>query len=94
MDPDGAAAWSLEAHLATLTVDALHVLAWQNTEDGTKGRNKPKPIPRPGVKEAREEKARRIRHSAGEWQKRRAARRAALEARKPRAAEGASPAHT
>lgn len=38
------------AHLLALVADRLEVLIWQQTEDGSKGRNHPEPIPRPGVK--------------------------------------------
>ena len=30
--------------LLAMAVDALHILAWQNTKDGSKGRNRPKSI--------------------------------------------------
>lgn len=30
--------------LLAMIADALHVLAWQNTQDGAKGRNKPKSL--------------------------------------------------
>ena len=30
--------------LLAMITDALHVLAWQNTKDGSKGRNRPKNI--------------------------------------------------
>lgn len=36
--------------LLAQAIDTLHILAWQQTEDGSKGRNRPEPIPRPGVK--------------------------------------------
>lgn len=35
---------SLETRLLTLAVDLLQILVWQNTEDGLKGRNRPKSI--------------------------------------------------
>lgn len=41
--------WDLPAQLAAAGVDALRILIWQQTADGSKGRNQPKPIPRPGV---------------------------------------------
>lgn len=41
--------WSLQEHLLAGIFDVLTVLAWQNTEDGTYGRNPPMPLPRPGV---------------------------------------------
>lgn len=34
----------LEAQLLALCADALHVLVWQNTKDGQRGRNKPQMI--------------------------------------------------
>lgn len=43
--------WTLDAHLAALEVDALHVGNWQRA--GRKGARRPKPIPRPGVKQAK-----------------------------------------
>lgn len=42
-------AWGLSEQLLAMVVDELRVLAWQNTKDATKGRNYPKPLPRPGV---------------------------------------------
>jgi len=41
--------WGLPEHLLALLVDALHVANWQRSSDGSKGRNYPEPIPRPGV---------------------------------------------
>lgn len=44
--------WQWESHLAALAAhqaDSLATLVWQNTKDGHKGRNQPKPYPRPGV---------------------------------------------
>jgi hypothetical protein len=43
------AAWSLADHLMAAAVDALNIANWQRSEDGSKGRNRPRPIPRPGV---------------------------------------------
>lgn len=43
--------WTLDAHLAALTVDALHAANWQRA--GKKGARRPKPIPRPGVKQGK-----------------------------------------
>ena len=42
--------WTDMAMLLAAAIDTLRVLAWQQTEDGSKGRNQPEPIPRPGVK--------------------------------------------
>lgn len=44
-DPDNA--WSVGEHLLSGILFQLRVLAWQNTEDAAKGRNKPKPVPTP-----------------------------------------------
>jgi len=46
MHPDDGA-WNHESMLLASAVDALHILAWQNA--GGKKKDKPKPIPRPGV---------------------------------------------
>ena len=35
--------------LAALQADYLAVLAWQRTKDAQRGRNRPRPYPRPGV---------------------------------------------
>lgn len=43
------AMWGLPEHLMALAIDALNVANWQRSADGAKGRNYPKPIPRPGV---------------------------------------------
>lgn len=48
-----AAQWSLSDQLLASAVDALHVANWQRSEDGAKGRNRPRPIPRPGVDDGR-----------------------------------------
>jgi len=47
-DPDK---WTRVEQLLAFAVDVLRVLAWQQTKDGSKGRNKPRPIPRPGVED-------------------------------------------
>lgn len=39
----GDIAWSIEAHLLARLEYDLRILAWQNTEDGSKGRNRPEP---------------------------------------------------
>lgn len=41
--------WTLNEQLLALVADYLAWLQWAQTEDGSKGRNRPKPIPRPGV---------------------------------------------
>lgn len=43
-------AWAEEAHLLAFIADNTHVNIWQKTRDGSKGRNQPKPLQRPGVK--------------------------------------------
>ena len=43
--------WDLHAHLAADLVDLTHLLVWFKTADGSKGRNRPKPYPRPGVED-------------------------------------------
>jgi hypothetical protein len=48
LDPE-AVLWRLPEHLLAAIFDSLQVLVWQNTEDGQEGRNKPQPLPRPGV---------------------------------------------
>jgi hypothetical protein len=45
--------WSLTNHLLARVGDTLDLLWWAKTEDATKKppRNRPKPIPRPGVED-------------------------------------------
>lgn len=45
--------WQDAEHLAALQVDVARLLLWTKTEDGSKGRNQPDPIPRPGDAERR-----------------------------------------
>lgn len=52
MNPDHA--WGVAEHLQALTVDALRLLVWMQSTDGSKNRNRPKPIPRPGVKQGKQ----------------------------------------
>lgn len=49
MHPDQAG-WTLTNQLLAAAVDVLRWLQWAKTEDGSKGRNMPDPIERPGVK--------------------------------------------
>jgi hypothetical protein len=42
--------WGIAEHLLALNYDAAQVANWQRSADGAKGRNRPKPFPRPGVK--------------------------------------------
>lgn len=44
-----AAVWTIEAHLLALAVDVLQVSNWQRA--AKKGAKRPKPLPRPGVKQ-------------------------------------------
>jgi hypothetical protein len=41
--------WGRTEHLLAGVVDLLNILVWQPTSDGQKNRNRPSPIPRPGV---------------------------------------------
>ena len=49
MHPD-AAPWGLSEHLLAVLADAVIAGNWMQSRDGQKNRNRPKPIPRPGVK--------------------------------------------
>lgn len=48
IDPQGAA-WGVAEHLQRHTIDLLAAANWMASEDGSKGRNRPKPYPGPGV---------------------------------------------
>lgn len=61
-------------------MDELRVANWQRTKDGSKGRNQPKPIDRPGVRQAEQEKAAKVAYTAELWKARRAKRKRELEA--------------
>ncbi|WP_052372591.1 DUF5361 domain-containing protein [Nocardia otitidiscaviarum] len=41
--------WGLKEMLLADMVDSLRWLVWAKTKDAQKGRNRPKPVPRPGV---------------------------------------------
>ena len=43
------AEWGLQDHLLARIGDTLDLLWWAKTEDATKNRNRPKPLPRPGI---------------------------------------------
>lgn len=43
--------WSLANHLLAGMGDSLAWLVWSKTEDAAKKKNRPKPIPRPGVED-------------------------------------------
>lgn len=47
--------WTVDSFLIANVVDALTILAWQQTEDGAKNRNRPKPIWRPGQQDEQPE---------------------------------------
>lgn len=72
LDPDGDGLWTVsDFHLANV-VDLLAAANWQRSEDGAKGRNKPKPVKRPGEKDAANAKAELIKKSIAERKRRRA----------------------
>jgi hypothetical protein len=48
-------AWGTVEYLLADCVDALNVLAWQQTKDGAKNKNRPKPVKRP--KQPKKQKA-------------------------------------
>lgn len=50
VDPESSA-WGLNEQLLALVADYLAWLQWAKTEDGSKNRNRPRPIPRPGVED-------------------------------------------
>lgn len=43
------AKWGFVEQLMATQIDALNMLIWMQSEDGRKNRNRPKPVPRPGV---------------------------------------------
>lgn len=50
------AMWDLHAHLQASILDGIRWLQWSKTKDGEKNRNRPKPIPRPGVDDRQTER--------------------------------------
>ena len=48
MEPE-ASPWKLSEHLLAVIADAVIAGNWMQSKDGQKNRNRPKPIPRPGV---------------------------------------------
>lgn len=66
-------------------MDQLRIANWQRTEDGSKGKNRPEPLQRPGIEQAKKEKSSRINASAEAWKARQ-------EARRKRQAESQKPA--
>ncbi|MFC4374088.1 DUF5361 domain-containing protein [Nocardia halotolerans] len=49
-----ASRWQTAEHLLADVADSLHWLMWARTDDGRRGRNRPEPIARPGLKSDRE----------------------------------------
>lgn len=47
-------AWGVTEHLLATAVDTLRLLVWMQSKDGAKNRNRPKPLPRPGVKQGKQ----------------------------------------
>jgi hypothetical protein len=54
--------------------DLLQIANWQRSDDGAKGRNKPKPIKRPADRRQEAQRAEGIREAIAERKRRRAAR--------------------
>lgn len=50
----------MDTYLLADAVDVLVAANWQRTEDGSKGRNRPKPIPRPADARRQAERGSRI----------------------------------
>jgi hypothetical protein len=50
LHPDNAL-WGLPEHLLAVIADAVIAANWMQSRDGQKNRNRPKPIPRPGVEQ-------------------------------------------
>lgn len=46
--------WQLDQYLLADMADCLRWLVWAKTEDARNGRNRPEPIPRPGLESGRE----------------------------------------
>lgn len=44
--------WDVQSQLLAGVFDGVQTLAWLQTEDGSKGTNRPQPLPRPGVRPA------------------------------------------
>lgn len=43
--------WGLAEHLLSINADAAIMGNWMQSKDGQKNRNRPKPLPRPGVEQ-------------------------------------------
>lgn len=52
--------WGVAEYQLADMVDSLGWLVWAKTKDGSRGRNKPKPYPRPGVEEAGKKRVRGV----------------------------------
>lgn len=74
LDADGEGLWDVDTYLLANVVDLLNFANWQRSEDGSKGRNKPKPIKRPSDHRAELQKAEDIRAAIAERRKRRGRR--------------------
>lgn len=72
VDADGEGLWQPDTYLLANAVDALNVANWQRSEDGSKNRNRPKPLPRPSDRRASEDKADLIKQSIAERKRLRA----------------------
>lgn len=66
----GPLAWSDETHMLAAVRHGLDILAWQKTEDGSKGRNQPKPIEPPASVYDQREKEQRLSARAAAYLKR------------------------
>ncbi|MEU3009457.1 DUF5361 domain-containing protein [Nocardia asteroides] len=49
-----ASRWQVGEHLLAEVADSLRWLMWARTDDGRRGRNRPEPIARPGIRSDRE----------------------------------------
>jgi hypothetical protein len=70
IDPDGQG-WSVDSYLLGNVIDLLTAANWQRSEDGSKGRNKPKPMPRPSDRRKQVERASAIERIIAERKNRR-----------------------
>lgn len=48
--------WGVSEYLLAVIADSLRWLVWAKTKDAKRGRNKPKPIPRPGDSDKKQSK--------------------------------------
>jgi hypothetical protein len=71
LDPDGARQWTVDTYMLANAVDLLQAANWQRSEDGNKGRNKPKPVKRPSDQKAATDKAEGIKQMIAERKRRR-----------------------